>query len=84
VRIRDGVRGPGGGWFREYVSRKVGDGSDTYFWTDPWMDGIPLYERVGRLVDLAETKSHLVAEMFHLGWGVGGGREISFGMLRFP
>jgi hypothetical protein len=35
ARIRDGVGGLGGGWFREHVSRKVGGGSDTYFWTDP-------------------------------------------------
>ncbi|CAJ2670838.1 unnamed protein product [Trifolium pratense] len=58
--------------FREHVSRKVGDGSDTFFWTDPWVDGISLRERFGRLFDLAENKSALVAEMFMQGWGIGG------------
>jgi hypothetical protein len=35
MRIRDDGGGPGGGWFGEHVSKKVGDGSNTYFWTDP-------------------------------------------------
>jgi hypothetical protein len=47
-------------------------GSDTLFWTDPWVEGIPLSERFGRLFDLAETKRYTVAEMFTLGWGAGG------------
>ncbi|GAU37415.1 hypothetical protein TSUD_361200 [Trifolium subterraneum] len=72
VRIRDGTGELGGGWFRENIMRKVGDGSDTFFWTDPWLDGTPLRERFGRLFDLAENKSVLVAEMFSLGWGAVG------------
>jgi hypothetical protein len=72
VSIRDGVGGIGGGWFRECVSRKVGDGSDTLFWTDPWLGGVPLCERFRRLFDLAENKSCTVAEMFSAGWEVGG------------
>ena len=35
VRIRDGVGGVRDGWFGEGVARKVGDGTDTFFWTDP-------------------------------------------------
>ncbi|GAU37723.1 hypothetical protein TSUD_382160 [Trifolium subterraneum] len=50
----------------------VGDGSDTYFWIDPWVDEIPLCVRFGRLFDLAENKLRTVAEMFFLGWGVDG------------
>ncbi|MCI27792.1 putative non-LTR retroelement reverse transcriptase related protein, partial [Trifolium medium] len=42
VRIRDGVDGLGGGWFGESVLKKVGDGSETFFWTDTWIDGTPL------------------------------------------
>jgi hypothetical protein len=41
------------------VVRKVGDGTDTFFWTDPWVGGIPLCERFGRLFDIAATKSPL-------------------------
>jgi hypothetical protein len=33
-RIREGGE-LGGSWFGEIVSIKVGDGSDTFFWTDP-------------------------------------------------
>ncbi|GAU22739.1 hypothetical protein TSUD_138630 [Trifolium subterraneum] len=72
VNIRDGGGGLGGGWFREHVLKKVGDGSDTFFWTDPWEEGIPLCERFGRLFDMEENKSVSVAEMFALGWGEGG------------
>ncbi|GAU51444.1 hypothetical protein TSUD_12930 [Trifolium subterraneum] len=69
ARIREGG-GLGGGWFRANVSKRVRDGSDTLFWTDPWVEGIPLCERFGRLFDLAETKLRTVAEMFSRGWGV--------------
>ncbi|KAK2382749.1 hypothetical protein QL285_070265 [Trifolium repens] len=72
VRIRDGVGGFRGGWFRESVAKKVGDGSGTFFWTDPWLGGVPLRERFGRLFELAENKSSSVAEMFHSGWEGGG------------
>ncbi|MCH86955.1 RNA-directed DNA polymerase (Reverse transcriptase), partial [Trifolium medium] len=41
ARICDGVGDLGGGWFGECVTKKVGDGLDTFFWTDPWLGGIP-------------------------------------------
>ncbi|GAU10440.1 hypothetical protein TSUD_422840, partial [Trifolium subterraneum] len=71
VRIREGGD-VGGRWFEEHVSRRVGDGLHTFFWTDPWVDEIPLREWFGRLFELAETKSRSVAEMFSLVWGVDG------------
>ncbi|CAJ2670980.1 unnamed protein product [Trifolium pratense] len=73
VRIREGSGEPRGGWFREHVVRRVGDGSETFFWTDPWVDETPLSERFGRLFELTATKSRTVAEMFALGWGADGG-----------
>ncbi|KAK2404810.1 hypothetical protein QL285_054116 [Trifolium repens] len=72
VRVRDGVGGPRDGWFGESVTRKVGDGTNTLFWSDPWLGGVPLCERFGRLFDLAATRSSTVAEMYSLGWEVGG------------
>ncbi|KAK2382490.1 hypothetical protein QL285_070021 [Trifolium repens] len=69
VRIRDGVGEPKGGWFGESVLRKVGDGTKTLFWSDPWLGGTPLSARFGRLFDLASTKLRSVAEMFSSGWG---------------
>ncbi|GAU14424.1 hypothetical protein TSUD_249640 [Trifolium subterraneum] len=71
TRIREGSE-LGGSWFGEHVSKRVGDGSDTYFWTDPWVDEIPFCVRFGRLFDLAENKVRTVAERFSLGWGVDG------------
>ncbi|MCI45717.1 putative non-LTR retroelement reverse transcriptase related protein, partial [Trifolium medium] len=77
-RLRDGGR-RGSSWWREIASiregggepwgRWVGDGSDTLFWTDPWVDETPLCERFERLFDLDETKCRTVVEMFSLGWG---------------
>ncbi|CAJ2666781.1 unnamed protein product [Trifolium pratense] len=72
ARIRDGGGEVGGGWFSEHVSRKVGNRLDTFFWTDPWVDGTSLRERFGRLFDLAENKSASVADMFMQGWEAGG------------
>ncbi|GAU22735.1 hypothetical protein TSUD_138600, partial [Trifolium subterraneum] len=70
-RIREGGASEDN-WFGGNVMRKVGGGMDTLFWTDPWVDGIPLCERFGRLFDLADTKLRTVAEMFSLGWGANG------------
>ncbi|GAU16150.1 hypothetical protein TSUD_297800 [Trifolium subterraneum] len=69
AHIREGGEGEGR-WFGEHVSRRVGDGSDTFFWTDPWVDEIPLCERFARLYDLAENKLCTMAEMCSLGWRV--------------
>ncbi|GAU49006.1 hypothetical protein TSUD_406770 [Trifolium subterraneum] len=62
----------GSGWFKESVVKRVGNGAETFFWTDPWLVGRSLCERFGRLFDLAENKSCSVAEMFALGWEVRG------------
>ncbi|GAU25751.1 hypothetical protein TSUD_216830 [Trifolium subterraneum] len=72
VRIRDGVEGLGGGRFGEGILKRVGDGTETFFWTDPWLGGIPLCERFRRLFDLAVNRSCTVVEMFSLGWDNGG------------
>jgi hypothetical protein len=58
VRIRHDARGTGGGWFGDRVVRKVGDGSDIFFfWFDPWLGGIPLGVRFERFFGLAENKT---------------------------
>ncbi|MCH92691.1 cysteine-rich receptor-like protein kinase, partial [Trifolium medium] len=72
AKIRDGTGGLGGGWFGEYVVKQVGDGLDTFLWTDPWLGGTPLCVRFRRLFDLAENKSSTVVEMTSLGWEAGG------------
>ncbi|MCI64771.1 cytochrome P450, partial [Trifolium medium] len=50
-------------WFRESVVKQVGDGSETFFWTDPWIGGSPLCEMFECLFDMAENKTCTVAEM---------------------
>ena len=43
-----------GGWLFDNISRKVGDETSTLFWSDPWLDGVPLKVRFGRLFELAD------------------------------
>jgi hypothetical protein len=51
----------------------VGDITNTLFWSNPWLGGIPLCERFGRLFDLVENQSSTIAEMFSSGWETRGG-----------
>jgi hypothetical protein len=37
AKIRDGDGGVSGRWLDECISKKVGDGIETYFWSDPWV-----------------------------------------------
>ncbi|CAJ2636627.1 unnamed protein product [Trifolium pratense] len=73
AKIKDRGRGSAGEWFGESISKKVGDGSDTLLWIDPWLGERPLCERFRRLFDLSENKSGMVAKMASLGWETGGG-----------
>ncbi|CAJ2663648.1 unnamed protein product [Trifolium pratense] len=82
VRIREGGGESCGRWFGEHVVRRVGDRSETFFWTDPWVDGTPLCERFGRLFALTANKYCTVAEMGALGWGVDGGAWVWRRQLR--
>ncbi|GAU48395.1 hypothetical protein TSUD_405400 [Trifolium subterraneum] len=52
--------------------RRVGDGDDTFFWSNPWLGGVPLCVRYRHLLDLATNQSISVAEMCALGWEEGG------------
>ena len=72
VKIRDGVGEVEGGWFAARVSKRVGDGSSTFFWHDRWLGDVPFRTRFSRLFDLATNKLCTVAEMSALGWGIGG------------
>ncbi|GAU22999.1 hypothetical protein TSUD_98280 [Trifolium subterraneum] len=60
------------GWFAAGVERRVGNGVDTLFWTDPWLGGVPLSVRFRRMFDLSQHKLRTVAEMRELRWGEGG------------
>ena len=71
-RIRDEGSGDVGCWFEEFVSKKVGDGTDTLFWFDKWLGSVPLCVRFRRLFELFENKSITVAHLFSLGVGPGG------------
>jgi hypothetical protein len=58
------VQGRGGrGWFDEHLRRVVGDGKNTSFWNDQWVDGDTLSSLFRRLYDISLDKEACVAEM---------------------
>jgi hypothetical protein len=58
------IQGRGGvDWFEENIRREVGDGRNTFFWKDPWIDGGMLCNLFRRLFDLSLDKEVKVAEM---------------------
>jgi len=60
------------GWFGENVSRSIGNGKSTLFWSDVWVGGVSFRNRFSRLFDLSVFKGEYVFQMCRLGWGVGG------------
>ncbi|GAU48513.1 hypothetical protein TSUD_244330 [Trifolium subterraneum] len=46
LRIRDGEGTVEEEWFAESIERRVGNGVNTFFWTDLWLGGVPLNVRV--------------------------------------
>jgi hypothetical protein len=56
------------GWFSNNVSRSLGDGSDTRFWTDVWEGGVSFRDRFCRLYELSMLKGETAAAMRALGW----------------
>ena len=61
--MREGVGLSVRWWFDDNIRRVMGDGRDTYFWTDSWVGGVPLRVRFSRLFELAENRWMMVAEM---------------------
>ncbi|AES59935.2 hypothetical protein MTR_1g035030 [Medicago truncatula] len=60
------------GWFLGNVSRFLGDGRNTLFWTDVWVGEVSLRVRFIRLYELSLLKGESVPSMKALGWGIEG------------
>jgi hypothetical protein len=60
------------GWFAKCDERRVCNGAETFFWSDPWLGGLPLSVRYQRLFGSSLNRSSTVAAMSDLGWGDGG------------
>ncbi|MCI30206.1 receptor-like kinase, partial [Trifolium medium] len=71
-RIRDGENGTDRGWFEENIERRVGNGAATFFWTDPWLGGVPLRVLFSRPFELSNDQTSTIAAMCELGWEEGG------------
>jgi len=70
--VRDGNGAAVAGWFDKNIRRVIGNGSKTFFWTDNWLGGVPLYLQFSRLYELSIKKECLMEEMARGGWEVGG------------
>jgi len=70
--VKEGRGAVDGSWFDTNIRRVVGDGHQTFIWTDNCLDGVPLNIRFSRLYELSVHKDCLVEEMARLGWEVGG------------
>jgi len=58
-------------WFSQNVSRVIGSGNDTLFWSDVWMAEVSIRDRFPRLFDLSLFQDLSVFDMCQLGWGWG-------------
>ena len=66
--MREGVGLGVGNWFDDNIKRVVGNGRNTFFWTDNWLGGAPLKLQFNRLYELSVHKECTVEEMANLGW----------------
>ncbi|GAU35104.1 hypothetical protein TSUD_162080 [Trifolium subterraneum] len=51
------------GWFEGNLRKLVGDGKNTNFWLDPWVDGDNLRSQFNRLFDIFLDRDKSVADM---------------------
>jgi len=58
----------GGSWFEESILKRLGNGGNTFFWSDCWVGTVSFMERFRRLYDLLIHKDLSVGEMHALGW----------------
>ena len=72
VKIQEGIGVEGGNWFEANVKKVVGNGFNTYFWSDYWVGSSKLMEGFRGLYDLSIHKDKTVGEMCALGWDNGG------------
>jgi len=61
--VREGVGTGVGNWFDGNTRRVVGNGRNTFFWTDNWLGGVPLKLQFNRLYELSWHKECLVEDM---------------------
>jgi hypothetical protein len=53
IKIQEGVGVEGGSWFEASLTRRLGNGLNTYFWSDCWAGVVTQKERFRRLYDLS-------------------------------
>jgi hypothetical protein len=56
IDIKSGVGIGVGRWFGDNLWQKAGNGTETLFWRDPWIDGMILKSNFNCLLYLADNK----------------------------
>jgi len=64
VKIQNGISVEGGSWFEESITKRLGNGLNTFFWSDCWVGTKSFMERYRRLFDLSIHKDLSVGEMY--------------------
>jgi len=72
VKNLRGIGVEGGSWFEESISKHLGNGFNTYFWSNCWMGVVMFMERFRRLYDLLIHKDLTIGAMHALGSGEDG------------
>lgn len=67
IDIKCGVGAGVGRWFDDILGREVGNGTQTLFWWDMWIDGMILKSNFSRLFQLIDNKMETMADMYSLG-----------------
>lgn len=57
-RVRKGVWEREIGWFKDVLVRRAGNGENTSFWTNPWLEGSPMCSRFSRLFKLCSCDEY--------------------------
>ena len=66
--VREGSGLVVGRWFDDNIRRVVGNGRNTFFWSDNWLGGVPLKLQFNRLYDLSVHKECSVEDMSTARW----------------
>jgi len=72
VKIQNGIGVEGGSWSEESILKRLGNGFNTFFWSNCSVGTVLSMDRFRRMYDLSIHKNLSMGEMHALGWGEDG------------
>jgi len=64
VNIQNGIGVEGGSWFEESISKRLGNGFNTFFWSNCWVGNVSFMVKFKRLYDLLIHKDVSLGAMY--------------------